>query len=71
MLKRLLLKVKIIKFILKGGDFDMALCYVTCIQAGVRKFSQTPKPMKEKVRALLISMELEHLIEFQNILCYG
>ncbi len=41
----------------------MALCYVTCIQAGVRKFSQTPKPMKEKVRALLISMELEHLID--------
>ena len=62
MFKRLLLKFKIIKFVLKGGEEDMAMCYVTCIVAGVRTYAQVPKFLKDKVKELLISMELEELV---------
>ena len=47
---------------LKGGEEDMAMCYVTCIVAGVRTYAQVPKFLKDKVKELLISMELEELV---------
>ncbi|WP_278308748.1 CD1375 family protein [Peptostreptococcus russellii] len=40
----------------------MAMCYVTCIVAGVRTYKQVPKFLKDKVKELLISMELEELV---------
>lgn len=49
-------------FNLEGGEEDMAMCYVTCIVAGVRTYKQVPKFLKDKVKELLISMELEELV---------
>lgn len=51
-----------IKIYLEGGVEDMAMCYVTCIVAGVRTYAQVPKFLKAKVKELLISMELEELV---------
>lgn len=51
-----------IKIYLEGGGEDMAMCYVTCIVAGVRTYAQVPKFLKAKVKELLISMELEELV---------
>lgn len=51
-----------IKVLLRGGGKDMAMCYVTCIVAGVRTYAQVPKFLKAKVKELLISMELEELV---------
>lgn len=48
--------------ILKGGEIDMAMCYVTCIVHGVRTFKQVPAFLKPQVKELLISMELEELV---------
>lgn len=45
-----------------GGEYDMAMCYVTCIVAGTRTFKQVPKFLKAKVKELLISMDLEELV---------
>lgn len=39
-----------IKFYKLGGGNDMAMCYVTCIIAGVRTFKQVPQFLKAKVR---------------------
>lgn len=47
---------------LKGGENDMAMCYVTCIVAGKRTFKQVPKFLKAEVRELLVSMGLEDLV---------
>ena len=47
---------------MKGGGNDMAMCYVTCIIAGVRTFKQVPQFLKAKVKALLIAMDLEELV---------
>ncbi len=41
---------------------DMAMCYVTCIIAGVRTFKQVPQFLKAKVKELLIAMDLEELV---------
>ena len=49
-------------FNLEGGEEDMAMCYVTCIVAGARTYKQVPKFLKDKVKELLISMELEELV---------
>lgn len=62
MFKRLLLKFKIIKFVLKGGVVDMAMCYVTCIVAGKRTYAQVPAFLKPQVKELLIAMELKDLV---------
>lgn len=51
-----------INFYKIGGGEDMAMCYVTCIVAGVRTYAQVPKFLKAKVKELLISMELEELV---------
>lgn len=51
-----------IKISFEGGESDMAMCYVTCIVAGVRTYAQVPKFLKAKVKELLISMELEELV---------
>lgn len=47
---------------MKGGERDMAMCYVTCIIAGVRTFKDVPTFLKPKVKAILIAMELEELV---------
>ena len=47
---------------MKGGEMDMAMCYVTCIIAGVRTFKQVPQFLKAKVEALLVAMDLEELV---------
>ena len=47
---------------MKGGEMDMAMCYVTCIIAGVRTFKQVPQFLKAKVKTLLIAMDLEELV---------
>lgn len=52
----------ILKFMLKGGEEDMAMCYVTCIVAGTRTYKQVPRFLKAKVKELLISMDLEELV---------
>jgi hypothetical protein len=64
-MKNLINKIKFffycIKLIVKGGEIDMAMCYVTCIIAGVRTFKQVPQFLKAKVKALLVAMDLEEL----------
>lgn len=50
-----------IKFYKLGGGNDMAMCYVTCIIAGVRTFKQVPQFLKAKVKDLLVAMDLEEL----------
>lgn len=47
---------------MKGGEIDMAMCYVTCIVHGVRTFKDVPAFLKPKVKAILIAMELEELV---------
>lgn len=49
-------------FYLEGGEDNMAMCYVTCIIAGVREYSQVPRFLKEKVKELLIAMDCEELV---------
>lgn len=65
-MKNLIKKIKFffycIKLAVKGGEMDMAMCYVTCIIAGVRTFKQVPQFLKPKVKALLIAMDLEELV---------
>ncbi|MDU5095401.1 MAG: CD1375 family protein [Peptostreptococcus anaerobius] len=41
----------------------MAMCYVTCIVAGVRTYAQVPKFLKAKVKELLIAMDLGELVK--------
>ena len=64
-MKNLINKIKFffycINLIVKGGEIDMAMCYVTCIIAGVRTFKQVPQFLKAKVKELLIAMDLEEL----------
>lgn len=52
-----------IKTLLRGGESDMAMCYVTCIVAGVRTYKQVPSFLKAKVKELLIAMDLGELIK--------
>ncbi|EKX89262.1 Uncharacterised protein [Peptostreptococcus anaerobius] len=52
-----------IKVSLEGGELDMAMCYVTCIVAGVRTYAQVPKFLKAKVKELLIAMDLGELVK--------
>lgn len=65
-MKNLIEKIKFffycIKLAVKGGENDMAMCYVTCIIAGVRTFKQVPGFLKPKVKELLIAMDLEELV---------
>lgn len=51
-----------IKIYLEGGEEDMAMCYVTCIVAGVRTYKQVPAFLKARVKELLIAMDLQELI---------
>ena len=46
---------------MKGGR-DMAMCYVTCIVAGLRTYKQVPQFLKAKVKELLIGMDLAELV---------
>ena len=41
----------------------MAELYATLIIKGVKTFSQVPKTLKEKVRNILIALDLEELCE--------
>jgi len=52
-----------INFYKIGGGKDMAMCYVTCIVAGVRTYAQVPKFLKAKVKELLIAMDLGELVK--------
>lgn len=52
-----------IKVLLRGGEDNMAMCYVTCIVAGVRTYKQVPNFLKAKVKELLIAMDLGELIK--------
>ena len=64
-MKNLINKIRFfcyIKFYELGGGNDMAMCYVTCIIAGVRTFKQVPQFLKAKVKELLIAMDLEELV---------
>ncbi len=65
-MKNLIFKIRFffycIKVILKGGEKDMAMCYVTCIVKELRKYSDVPNWLKPQVKELLIGMELEILV---------
>lgn len=65
-MKNLIDKIKFffycIKLAMKGGEIDMAMCYVTCITHGVRTFKDVPTFLKPKVKAILIAIELEELV---------
>ena len=57
------LKNKLLFYILKllkVGDIMIAV-YASLIIAGEKKLSEVPKTLKEKVKACLISMDLEFL----------
>lgn len=41
----------------------MAVIYATLIIKGVKKFSEVPDKIKDKVRQVLIDLECDHLIE--------
>lgn len=43
----------------------MAVIYATLIIKGVKKFSEVPDKIKDKVRQVLIDLECDHLIEGQ------
>lgn len=65
-MRNLIIKIKfffyILKFILKGGVEDMAMCWITCIVAGVKTYKEVPRFLKAKVKELLIAMDLQELI---------
>ncbi|WP_101772315.1 CD1375 family protein [Peptostreptococcus faecalis] len=52
----------LLKLAAKGGERDMAMCYVTCIVHGYRTYSQVPVELKEEVKELLIGTGLERLV---------
>ena len=47
----------------KKEVFDMAAIYTALIIKGVRTFSSIPPTVKEKVRQMLIDIEMEELID--------
>ena len=53
----------IFKFIFRKEYVTMAELYATLIIKGVKTFSQVPKTLKEKVRNILIALDLEELCE--------
>lgn len=61
MLKKFL--ISLILFLLRKEKNEMAVIYVALIEKGIRKFSSVPTTVKEKVRELLIALELEFLID--------
>ena len=50
------------KLLFKKEMTTMAELYATLIIKGVKTFSQVPKTLKDKVRAILIALEMEELI---------
>lgn len=40
----------------------MAMCWITCIVAGVKTYKEVPRFLKAKVKELLIAMDLQELI---------
>lgn len=60
MFKMLWEKLKIIYFIMKGGE-NMDVIYATLIVRGFRTFSQIPLTLKERVRQVLIELDMEDL----------
>ena len=65
MLKMLWQKLKIICFsiysILKGGE-NMDVIYATLIVRGYRTYSQVPLTLKERVKQVLIELDMEDLV---------
>lgn len=61
-MENLLHKVRFFFCLMKGGEKDMAMCYVTCIVAGLRTFKQVPTFLKPQVKELLIGMGLDELV---------
>lgn len=61
MLRRIL--DAIILFLLRKEIKEMAVIYVTLIIKGLRTYSSIPVTVKEKVRELLVALEMEELID--------
>lgn len=53
--------LKLIYYMLKAGDKEMAIVYATLIIRGFRNFAQVPVTLKEQVRQVLIELEMEEL----------
>ena len=58
----LLWKLRLLWDIMKGGEKEMAVIYATLIIRGARTFNSVPSTLKEKVRQVLIDLEMEELI---------
>ncbi len=52
-----------IKNLFKKAGFNMAVVYATLIIKGKKKFSDVPLLLKEKVKEVLIDLDLEELIQ--------
>jgi len=53
-------KLKIIYLILKGGE-NMDVIYATLIVRGYRTFAQVPLTLKDRVRQVLVELDMEDL----------
>lgn len=53
-------KLKIIYLILKGGE-NMDVIYATLIIRGFRTFAQVPLTLKDRVRQVLVELDMEYL----------
>lgn len=53
----------LIAFVSRKEVDSMVPIYVALIVKGKRKFSEVPEPLKEKVKEMLIDLELEDLIK--------
>lgn len=49
--------------IFRKGVKDVAVIYATLIVKGLKKFSEVPASLKEKVKEILIALELPELAE--------
>ena len=57
------IRLFLIKILLKGDVYEMAVVYATLIIRGARTFAQVPSTLKEQVKQVLIDLEMEHLAE--------
>lgn len=54
------------KILKKKGEFDMAIIYATLIVRGRKTFDQVPSVIRDKVREILIDLDLEELAATQG-----
>ena len=63
MLKLNNIRIFLIKILLRGDEYDMAVVYATLIIRGARTYEQVPPTLKEQVKQVLIDLEMRHLAE--------